>query len=62
MSDTHNRASIEDLERMRRFGNYEERERIVKLIESIYNDETVEEYGSMVWTSDIIELIKKGSD
>ena len=41
-------------------GAYEERMRIIQLIEDTYADPDFEELGSFVFSQDIIELIQKG--
>jgi len=40
-------------------GEKRERERILKLIKDTYVSPDKEEFGSFVWTEDIIELIEK---
>ncbi len=47
--------STEDLERMRRFGAYEERERIIKLLENVCKKYGLSEEG---YTARLIAAIK----
>lgn len=55
-------AHQEDLERMRKFAEWNERSRIINLIRETYNKPELEEYGAFVFSEDIVELIQGKSN